>query len=114
MNLLIKLSVAVNVILIIFFVAVCIISLKKNTNPKLKAKFATMTGVSIFLYLICLLSLSIVGILTKNYIEAGLIFYVIMPFIIGHFVNYKTLKIFSVIQLVTFIMSFYTLLTLLV
>ena len=74
MNLLINMSVAVNIALIILFVSVCIVSFKNNANPKLKAKLGTLTGIGLFFYLIFLTALSITGLVKKDYITASLIF----------------------------------------
>jgi len=108
-NLLINISVAVNIVMIALFSVVFILSFKNDINPKLRAKVGTLTGVAIFLYLICLTALSIVGFAVKNFLMASLIFFVIMLFIIGRFVCYKTLKLFSVIQLFSFALSLYVL-----
>lgn len=107
MNLLINASITVNILLILLFAAVCIINFKENANPKLKANLGTFLGAVLFLYLIFIITLSVIGFVKHNFIMSGLVVFAVIPFVIGHFVNYKTLKIFSVLQLLAFILNLY-------
>ena len=109
MNLLTDISIIINIIIILVFCSVYILSQKEDANPKLKAKFGTLMAISEFFYLIFLTVLSVIGFVVKDFIMASLIFFVIMLFVIGRFVGYKTLKIFSVIQLFSFALSLYVL-----
>lgn len=107
MNLLINASVTVNIVLILLFVAVCVINFRENSNPKLRAKLGTLLGAVLFLYLIFLITLSVIGFVKHNFIMSGLFVFAVIPFVIGHFVSYKTLKIFSLIQLIAFVLNLY-------
>lgn len=112
MNLLINASVTVNIVLILLFVSVCVINFKENTNPKLRAKFGTILGAVLLLYLILLITLSVIGLVQNNSVMQCLFVFAVIPFCIGHFVTYKTLKIFSVIQLIAFVLNLYFLIML--
>ena len=114
MNILLNISVAVNIILILVFCAVFALSQKETAEPKLKAGLGTGMAVALFLYLICLTALSLTGFIIKDYIMASLAFFVAMPFIIGHFADFKSLKIFSTIQLFSFALSLYVLIVCLI
>lgn len=109
MNILINTSVAFNIAIILLFGTAFVLSLKENANPKLRAGIGTYLALSTFVYALCLIALTVVGVVTNNSIMASLIFFVIMLFVIGHFVEYKTLKIFSAIQLFLFVLSLYVL-----
>ena len=110
MNLLINASITVNIALILLFTAVCIINSKENAEPKLKAGLGTSLGAVLFLYLIFLLVLSVTGFVKHNVIMSGMLVFAVIPFVIGHFMSYKTLKIFSLVQLIAFILNLYFLL----
>ena len=109
MNLLINTSIAFNIAVILLFGLAFVLSLKENSNPKLRAKVGTFLAFAIFVYSVCLAALTLVGIAADNSVMASLIFFVMMLFIIGRFVEYKTLKIFSAIQLFSFALSLYVL-----
>ena len=109
MNLLINIGIISNILLILLFGTAFVLGMKENSNPKLRAKIGTYLAVVICVYFICFGSLSIVGLALKDLQLLCLVFFIAVFFIIGRFVTYKTLKLFSVIQLFSFLLSLYML-----
>lgn len=73
--------------------------------PKLKAKWGLATAVILFIYISLIIFTGMLGIIIVNLQFAGLFIFAIIPFIIGHLTQYKTLKIYSNIQILMFILS---------
>jgi len=101
----VNLAIILNIILLFVYIFVFIRTFYYNPTPKQKAFLATITGVITILYIIALLILVLFGIKNHNYIVSVFLLFIFSPFIIGHFVRYETLKIYSVIQIICFFAS---------
>jgi len=84
----------------------------KFENPKHKAFFGYIIATSMIMYILALSVISIFG-LSHNLYRLILLLCVISPFIIGKLVNYKTLKIYTIIQILSCLFSLIILLILL-
>jgi len=109
---LIKLTVIINVIQIILFIIATFALFYKNTLPKTKADIATINAVTLLLYCICFLILFIAGFLKDDLRYLFSVIFILMPFVIGKFVRYQTLKKYSILQLLMFCISLFYLLKL--
>lgn len=107
MYLVVQLAIAINIISII----VLLFGLFYNFGqPKIKAVYGyTITGCFIA-YMVVLSIVAIYGLITKNNLYGFiLLLCVISPFVIGKFVKYETLKKYTVVQIVCFVLSLVTL-----
>ena len=77
----------------------------KFENPKHKAIYGYTIAGSCIPYLILLTILIILEILHGNYKYSYLLLCVISPFIIGKLVKYETLKLYTSIQILCFMVS---------
>ena len=111
MYLIILLAILVNIIAIIGL----LVGLFHNfTQPKNKAIFGYFVVGSLFVYLVLLgLVLIYEWILNSNLFSIILGLCIISPFVIGKFVRYETLKKYTVIQIIFFIISLVNLLSIL-
>ncbi len=79
-------------------------------NPKHKAIYGYIITGSFFLYILFLSLIAILLIILKqSTYSLILLLCVISPFVIGKLVKYKTLKIYTIIQIMCFILSLITL-----
>ena len=76
-------------------------------NPKSKAIFGYFVVGSLFLYVVMMSITSIYGLFIKPDLYCLILFLcAISPFIIGKLVKFATLKKYTIIQIICFIMSF--------
>ena len=83
----------------------------KFQNPNIKAIYGYTMTFGMFLYILTIL-LFIIANYKNSYIFAILISCLLSPFIIGKLVSYKTLKIYTILQIICFLISFIILLML--
>jgi hypothetical protein len=83
----------------------------KFENPNSKAVYGYTMAFGMLLYIITIL-LFIITNYKNSYVYAVLIFCLLSPFIIGKLVSYKTLKIYTIFQIICFFASFIILLML--
>lgn len=78
----------------------------KFENPKNKAAYGYILAGGMISYMLSL-SIYIVAdaIIKQNYWTSLLVFCVISPFVIGKVVKYNTLKIYTVVQIICFLIS---------
>ena len=80
-------------------------------QPKNKAVYGYLIAGCMLLYIVTLSSVSIYGFLGKHYLYSFVLFLcIISHFIIGKLVKYETLKIYTTIQIMCYIISLFTLL----
>ena len=104
MNYLINFTLFINILIIpLFFLDM--ILFEKIENPKKKGDFGSVVIFVLTFYLVAYLLIFGLGIyaMKLKYILAGI--FIIIPFIIGRFANYEKLKFYSVLQLLSFIIS---------
>ena len=56
-------------------------------------------------YFIALFGISALGLVKHNFIYVTSVLFILIPFVIGHFVEYRTLKLYSFIQILVFALS---------
>ena len=105
-------TIAINVLLILFLLICYVYSLKKITNPKLKANLGILLCGTMIIYLFSILLTCTYSIYTHNYKSLCLLFFVIIPFIIGKYATYKKIKRYTYIQFLFLILSLATLIIL--
>ena len=108
MHIVVMSAIIINIILIL----VLLVGLFYNfEQPKIKAIYGYSIAGSMILYMLALI---IVGIFAQlmNYKMQGLVLFlcVLSPFVIGKLVKHKTLKKYTVIQILCFLISLITLL----
>ena len=107
MILLIKLALIINIALALIFILCNYVVKSNKILPKTKSNFGILFALFYITYILLLGIVLVVGIFLKhNIIYAGLLVFLIIPFIIGANISYKTLKLYSFVQLLVFIMSF--------
>ena len=80
-------------------------------QPKIKAVYGYLIAGCILLYIITLSLTLIYGLFEKHYLYSFVLFLcIISHFIIGKLVKYETLKIYTTIQIMCYIISLFTLL----
>ena len=79
----------------------------KFENPKIKAVYGYSIAGSMILYMLSLcVYIAADVIIGHNFLSALLLLCVISPFVIGRLVKYETLKKYTVIQIMCFLVSF--------
>lgn len=103
MHIVLTLAIIVNIISIIILLIGLLCTFKQ---PKNKAIYGySITGCMIF-YIITLGLVSIYGFLVKQYLSSLVLFLcIISPFVIGKLVKYETLKKYTIIQIICFMVS---------
>lgn len=93
----------------IFAILVLIFGLfNKFNNPKFKAAYGFWLVGSMILYMLCLSVFIIYNVIfNRDIYLLTLIACLLSPFIIGHFVKYKTLKLYTIIQILCFGVSLF-------
>ncbi len=108
MHLVITLAAVANILSIIMLLIGLLYNFKQ---PKSKAVFGYFIAGSMILYLIVLSFITIYILLTNHYIRGIiLLLCIISPFVIGKLVKFETLKKYTIIQIMCFIVSLLTLL----
>ena len=108
MHIITTLAIIVNIISII----VLSIGLFYNfEQPKIKAVYGYIIAGSMITYIAALFLVLIHGFIIKHYSYSIILFLcMISPFVIGKFVKYETLKKYTIIQIMCFIVSLATIL----
>jgi hypothetical protein len=107
MYLIVSLAIIINIISII----VLSFGLFYNfEQPKIKAVYGYTIAGCLISYMVVLSLIAIYGLIAKhNLYGLILLLCVISPFVIGKFVKYETLKIYTIVQIMCFIASLVTL-----
>jgi len=105
MNKLLEVFIIFNIALVLIYTFAHFVILKQTNKPKLKAFLGIILAVSFAIYLAGLAFISIYAIITKNYSILCLSIFIFIPFIIGEKVTYKTLHLYSHLQLWALILS---------
>ncbi len=81
-------------------------------QPKIKAVYGYLIAGCMLLYILTLSIALIYGVFRKHYLYSIILFLcVISPFIIGKLVKYETLKKYTTIQIMCYVLSLLTLLS---
>ena len=105
MNLVLGFSLLINILLVIVL-AINLHYLNKNSlAPKTKAFLGVALGALLLLYLILMAIILVFEVLNKNYYFIFLSIFILMPFVIGKLVSYKTLYKYSMLQMILFLFS---------
>ena len=110
MKIFLDLTVIVNIILLLLCIVGSYVMLTKDLRPHAKAKLATIMVFFLFLYCILMFGLFGMGIITKHFSYVFAILFVILPFLFGKFVQYKTLKKYTIFQILSLFASLFYLL----
>ncbi len=90
----------INLITLFLFVILYVINSKQDTAPKQKAVWATFSGVFLLLYILCDLFFASIAILPPhNFFMLFFAVFAVIPFLIGRFAAYETLKKYLFIQI---------------
>ena len=101
-------AVIVNILSIIMLLVGLFYNFKQ---PKNRAIYGYSVAGCVIFYIITLSLALIYGSLGKHYLYSFVLFlFIISPFIIGKLVKYETLKKYTIIQIICFVMSLVTLL----
>lgn len=104
MSTIVKITLLINLITILALSAGLF---NKFDNPKVKANYGYLLAGSIITYLLSLTLVIIWDIFfNQNFQTILLLIFVLSPFIIGKLVKYETLKKYTIIQILCFILSF--------
>lgn len=80
-------------------------------QPKIKAVYGYLITGCMLLYILTLIVALIYGVFRKQYLYSIILFLcVISPFIIGKLVKYETLKKYTLVQIICYVVSLITLL----
>lgn len=108
MSIMISLGVISNILAILVLSIVLFYNLEQ---PKIKAAYGYIIAGSFLLYIISLIIIGAFGLIVKhNFYGIILLLCSISPFAIGKCVKYETLKKYTFIQIICFIISLVTLL----
>lgn len=108
MNIITLISIIFNIVAILVLFAGLFY---KFENPKAKAVYGYSIAGSMIAYIVTLSAFIAADVIIgHNFLSALLILCVISPFIIGKLVKYETLKKYTVIQILCFLVSFIVLL----
>ena len=106
MHIVITLAIVVNILSLI----VLLIGLLCNFEPKAKAVYGYYIAGCMLMYLALLSFIGIYGLVINHNLYCLILFLcVISPFVIGKLVKYETLKKYTVVQLMCFVVSLVTL-----
>ena len=105
-NTMIDIVILINLITILVFIVGFVLNTKQGVQPKIKANFGVFMGISTVAYLLSMIFVAIIGLIKGQYLWLNFLIFVIIPFVIGKFVQYKTMKFYSVLQIICFIASF--------
>lgn len=109
MKALLDVSILNNILLLGVFLSAQFVVFNKNL-PKIKAALGAILAILFFFYIALFLALSFVEIFNKNFLLALLfVVFAASPFIVGKYVKFKTLKLFSMLQLFGFLISLFVL-----
>ena len=97
------------IIFVINLIAIIVLSVGfcyKFKKPKTRAMFGYCLVGSMFLYLISFVLITALEVFYhKNYVKLYFLIFIINPFIIGKLVKYETLKKYTVIQILFYVLS---------
>ncbi len=96
----------INVLLIISLFIGMHSVFKETINPKTRAYYSIYISVLLFLYLALIIVAALHYFILAHYAASPVLFmFFIFPFAIGNFASYKTLKLFTFLQIFAFILS---------
>jgi len=105
-----QILVALNLLLAFVFVVECFVIDSPKVDPKTKARIGAPLCVLFFAFISLLLAYGVLGVLLKRSpLHFVLLIYVIIPFAIGRFVCFRTLRFYAVLQALAFLLSAATL-----
>lgn len=96
-----------NILFIIFFMFGQYVIFKDKISPKFQANYALLLTTCFVIYFVMILALSVVGVVKQTHSLLLMLVFFLVPFIIGKSAKYKTLRIFSNLQLLFFFMSLF-------
>ena len=96
----------INVLLIASLFIGMQIVFKEDTSPKTRAYYSIYLSVLLFLYLALIIVAALYYFFLAQYSASPFLFmFFIFPFAIGNFASYKSLKLFTTLQIGVFILS---------
>lgn len=93
------------VLIVVFIIATNFINMQKQ--PKLMAWYSVLLAVLFLIYFTAILTAAAVALLKKEYMVLSLVFFVIIPFVIGKYVSYEKLSFYSNLQLFALFLSLF-------
>jgi len=105
-----QIMLTLNLLLAFVFVVDYFVIDSPKAKPRTKARLGVLLGVMFFAFLSLLLAYGILGALLKQDLRyLALLVYVLIPFVIGRFVSFRTLGFYASLQLLAFLLSAATL-----
>ena len=103
MKLVSQIAIIIN-ILVIFLLTACIFCVKSE-NKKFKESLGFVMGITTCFYLLVMSIIAVLGTIKHNYLSLIFLLFVIAPFVIGHFSRYEKMITYSIIQVLTYVVS---------
>ena len=104
MNYLINFALFINAIIIPLFL-VEMFSFERISDPKKKGDLATFIILIFLFYLISFFIIFSLGFVAKNLYYMLALVFVVIPFILGKFVDYSKLKLYVLLHIVAYVVS---------
>ncbi len=98
-------SLLINIIAILALTIGLFGNIRQSFDPKKKATVGLFIGISMYLYIILLLITGLFGIINHHYYLAILLIFAIIPFILGHYSSFNKLRLYTIYQIISFIIS---------
>jgi len=105
MTYLIFCGIIINIILIPMLIINLIMTIKQLVDNKIRAKFVTLSFILLLIYFFLLIVVSICGTIKYNLIYLLFLLFVIIPFVLGRFVKYKSLTLYTCLHIVSLCLS---------
>jgi len=109
---LIYFTIFINAIIIPIFIINTIVIMRRIGTPKMQANIGAFSAAVMCLYLITIVLTSIISAVLYTKYSLVLLIYALALFVIGYFVQYKSLKFYVVLQVLSYSLSLITLLLL--
>lgn len=107
MNVALSVFSSINLMLIVVFAAAAGFVGHQKKIPQIMAFYSVFLAVLFLIYFISILFVGIAAISAKKYSTLCLLIFIFIPFIIGKYVSYEKLRIFSNIQLFVLFLSLF-------
>lgn len=109
MKLLTLLSFIITVIAILSLITGLVINNKSDIDPKKKASVGLFIAFSMHIYIFLMCITGLFGLVKHYYLSVILLLFAVIPFIIGYFSSYRRIKLYTVYQIVSHIISLFIL-----
>jgi len=95
----------INIVAILLFAVGLFFVCDKEVNTKHKAMLGVAMAITLALYILLLSLVAIFFALQGKIVALALILFVVVLFPLGHYSKYETVKIFTILQILCFVLS---------